>query len=128
LLDIHAYWNILTIHGPINVKSPNNTSKWQMGFNSAFKGLIISYSSNNPSGKTFPPQCTFQLWTKADACCLSEVVCYYIKRENANALNISIFKRGFRLGLRHYDIRFAEYVPLFLSVWQYKRLMHVAYN
>jgi hypothetical protein len=26
----------------INVKSPNNTSKWQMGFNSAFKGLRIS--------------------------------------------------------------------------------------
>jgi hypothetical protein len=25
---------------PINVKSPNNTSEWQMGFNSAFKGLI----------------------------------------------------------------------------------------
>jgi hypothetical protein len=24
---------------PINVKSPNNISKWQMGFNSAFKGL-----------------------------------------------------------------------------------------
>jgi hypothetical protein len=39
-LDI--YWNILTMHGPMNVKSPNNTSKWQMGFNSAFKGLIIS--------------------------------------------------------------------------------------
>jgi hypothetical protein len=38
-LDIHVYWNILTMHGPINVKSPNNTSKWQMGFNSAFKGL-----------------------------------------------------------------------------------------
>jgi hypothetical protein len=37
-LDI--YWNILTMHGPINVKSPNNTSKWQMGFNSAFKGLM----------------------------------------------------------------------------------------
>jgi hypothetical protein len=37
LLDI--YWNILTMHGPINVKSPNNISKWQMGFNSAFKGL-----------------------------------------------------------------------------------------
>jgi hypothetical protein len=30
------------MHGPINVKSPNNTSKWQMGFNSAFKGLISS--------------------------------------------------------------------------------------
>jgi Leu/Phe-tRNA-protein transferase len=29
------------MHGPINVKSPNNTSKWQMGFNSAFKGLIM---------------------------------------------------------------------------------------
>ena len=28
------------MHVPINVKSPNNTSKWQMGFNSAFKGLI----------------------------------------------------------------------------------------
>jgi hypothetical protein len=39
LLDIHVYWNILTMHGPINVKSPNNTSKLQMGFNSAFKGL-----------------------------------------------------------------------------------------
>jgi hypothetical protein len=29
------------MHGPINVKSPNNTSKWQMGFNSAFKGLKV---------------------------------------------------------------------------------------
>jgi hypothetical protein len=27
------------MHGPINVKSPNNTSKWQMGFSSAFKWL-----------------------------------------------------------------------------------------
>jgi hypothetical protein len=27
------------MHVPINVKSPNNISKWQMGFNSAFKGL-----------------------------------------------------------------------------------------
>jgi hypothetical protein len=27
------------MHGPINFKSPNNTSKWQIGFNSAFKGL-----------------------------------------------------------------------------------------
>jgi hypothetical protein len=33
------YWNIFTMHGPINVKFPNNTSKWQMEFNSAFKGL-----------------------------------------------------------------------------------------
>jgi len=29
------------MHGPMNVKSPNNTSKWEMGFNSAFKGLIL---------------------------------------------------------------------------------------
>jgi hypothetical protein len=28
------------MHGPINAKSPNNNNtKWQMGFNSAFKGL-----------------------------------------------------------------------------------------
>ena len=27
------------MHGPIKVKYPNNSSKWQMGFNSAFKGL-----------------------------------------------------------------------------------------
>jgi hypothetical protein len=30
------------MHGPINVKSPKNISKWQMGFNSAFKGLKVS--------------------------------------------------------------------------------------
>jgi hypothetical protein len=33
--------DILTMHGPINVKSPNNISKWHMGINSAFKGLIL---------------------------------------------------------------------------------------
>jgi hypothetical protein len=27
------------MHGPMNLKSPNNISKWQMGFNSSFKGL-----------------------------------------------------------------------------------------
>jgi hypothetical protein len=27
------------MHGPIKVKSPNNTSKWHMGFNSTFEGL-----------------------------------------------------------------------------------------
>ena len=32
------------MHVPLNVKSPNNISKWQMGFNSAFKGLRISGS------------------------------------------------------------------------------------
>jgi len=29
------------MHVPINVKSPNNISEWQMGFNSAFKGLTV---------------------------------------------------------------------------------------
>jgi len=29
------------MHVPMNVKSPNNISEWQMGFNPAFKGLII---------------------------------------------------------------------------------------
>jgi hypothetical protein len=38
-MDIHVYWNIFTMHGPMNVKFPNNTSKWQIEFNSAFKGL-----------------------------------------------------------------------------------------
>jgi hypothetical protein len=28
------------MHVAITVKSPNNNSKWQMGDNSAFKGLI----------------------------------------------------------------------------------------
>jgi hypothetical protein len=28
------------MHLPINIKSPNNISKWHMEFNSAFKGLI----------------------------------------------------------------------------------------
>jgi hypothetical protein len=33
--------DILTMNLPINVKSHNNISKLQMGFNSAFKGLIF---------------------------------------------------------------------------------------
>jgi hypothetical protein len=28
------------MRGPINVKSPNNITNWQMRFNSAFKGLM----------------------------------------------------------------------------------------
>jgi hypothetical protein len=41
------YWNILIMQVPINVKSPNNISKWQMGFNSEFKVLIIRKSFDN---------------------------------------------------------------------------------
>jgi hypothetical protein len=33
--------DIITMRGPINVKSPNNITNWQMRFNSAFKGLIL---------------------------------------------------------------------------------------
>jgi hypothetical protein len=38
---IYTYIGIylLKMHGLINVKSSNNTSKWQMGFNYTFKGL-----------------------------------------------------------------------------------------
>jgi hypothetical protein len=31
---------VITMHEPTNVKSSNNISKWQMGYNSAFKRLI----------------------------------------------------------------------------------------
>jgi hypothetical protein len=44
------------MHGPINVNSPNNTSKWQMGFNSAFKGLNVSagdFYQIRSTGSTF---------------------------------------------------------------------------
>jgi hypothetical protein len=33
--------DIRTMHLTINVKSPNNISKWHIGFNSSFKGLRI---------------------------------------------------------------------------------------
>jgi hypothetical protein len=36
------------MHLPINVKSPNNISKWQMEFNSAFKGLNVTDQVSNP--------------------------------------------------------------------------------
>jgi hypothetical protein len=41
------------MHVPINVKSPNNISKWQMGFNSAFKGLN---SGNGEDGQFCTPR------------------------------------------------------------------------
>jgi hypothetical protein len=30
------------MHVPINFKSPNNISEWQMEFNSAFEGLMTN--------------------------------------------------------------------------------------
>jgi hypothetical protein len=44
-------WNILTMHVLINVKSSNNISKWQMGFNSAFKGLMYRREVNSAYDK-----------------------------------------------------------------------------
>jgi hypothetical protein len=41
------YWNIFTMHASMNVKSPNNTSKWQTEFNSAFKGLMWNFRKWN---------------------------------------------------------------------------------
>jgi hypothetical protein len=61
------------MHGPTNVKSPNNTSKWQMGFNSAFKGLILKEEEMDKTGEkskkvilflitgSFGHKCTFTL-------------------------------------------------------------------
>jgi hypothetical protein len=40
------------MHAPINVKSPNNISEWQMGFNSAFKGLIQSVKLQRTESNT----------------------------------------------------------------------------
>jgi hypothetical protein len=39
------------MQGPINIESPNNTSKWQMGFNSAFKELNRRAVGNTEEGK-----------------------------------------------------------------------------
>jgi hypothetical protein len=51
------------MHGPINLKSPNNINKWQMGFNSAFKGLTNTEKyyffreSNHISSSSRTEQC-----------------------------------------------------------------------
>jgi len=39
------------MHGTINVKSPNNISEWQMGFNSGFKGLMLKAVKNHYNKK-----------------------------------------------------------------------------
>jgi hypothetical protein len=42
-----AVGGVLTMHVLINVKSSNNISKWQMEFNSAFKGLMSTHIALN---------------------------------------------------------------------------------
>jgi len=51
------------MHGPINVKSPNNTSERQTGFNSAFKGLMnshVSYSEFRVPKNDIFDKCNFE--------------------------------------------------------------------
>jgi hypothetical protein len=45
------------MHGPINVKSPNNISEWQMRFNSAFKELIVYFQTAVHHGCNFAGYC-----------------------------------------------------------------------
>jgi hypothetical protein len=42
------------MNGTINVKSPYNINKWQMGFNSAFKGLIYPTIPHKSTGRKRP--------------------------------------------------------------------------
>ena len=37
----------------LRVKSPNNTSKWQMGINSAFEGLMLYWTEIAVSPETY---------------------------------------------------------------------------
>jgi hypothetical protein len=57
VLRVDIYWNILTMQAPMNVKSPNNISKWQMGFNSAFKGLRSKRNACVDNTFARPPVC-----------------------------------------------------------------------
>jgi hypothetical protein len=46
------------MHGPTNVKSPNNTSKWQMKFNSAFNGLSHIFTVSSIGHSLTYPACS----------------------------------------------------------------------
>jgi hypothetical protein len=66
------------MHGPINVKSPNNIRKWQMEFNSAFKGL------NNDKKVAWPSLCiTINL--------LNKFIFFKAVNKLINRLRIEIF-------------------------------------
>jgi hypothetical protein len=55
---MNIYWKILTMHGPINVKFPIKTSKWQMEFNSAFKGLSFNTAGYSLHVESYKRQST----------------------------------------------------------------------
>jgi hypothetical protein len=75
------------MHGPINVKSPNNTSKWQMGFNSPFKGLsVVEEQEQVATSGTSRPRVEFRitesnaLWPSTRVCDFSGIWCYCMCR------------------------------------------------
>jgi hypothetical protein len=75
------------MHGPINVNSPNNISEWQMGFNSAFKGLTSCSMDREISN---PPRAF--TWHKRTTLLHARRASY---KENANAfcpcLELAVF-------------------------------------
>ena len=72
------------MHVPINVKSPNNISEWQMGFNSAFKGLMFSLVI------IFFPSCTIHVTKACDSYSL-----YFFSHLYTNLNSIAIYFRFF---------------------------------
>ena len=65
---------MLTMHGPINVKSPNNISKWQMGFNSTFKWLIQLFLLMMSTGVLETCRELEQIYTKKKELCVKLVI------------------------------------------------------
>jgi hypothetical protein len=76
------------MHGPINVKSLNNTSKWQMEFNSAFKGLMRESQFDELCGLG---QITV-LWA-----------IYYVESENV--FDHLLSKYGMKFLIGHFNIK-----------------------
>jgi hypothetical protein len=56
------------MHGPLNVKFPNNTSKWQMEFNSAFKGLKQFSCASVGDKNLIISRCAVRLWKFYERC------------------------------------------------------------
>jgi hypothetical protein len=74
------------MHGPINVKSHNNASKWQMGFNSAFKGLTTAVTDTS-------------LFTVIDWFLCYETVPQQLVRRSGNARFQTFAVKYFRIAL-----------------------------
>jgi hypothetical protein len=64
------------MHVPINVKSPNNISKWHMGFNSAFKGLTSCTAHEHWNTATDKCSLRTRMQGMCDALTLRMVVCW----------------------------------------------------